>query len=266
MKQFNFDPYKCEASIRLATEYQPWILKNKITNRPYNGILYIISGIYRYTLSDGSALTAKPGDLLYLPAGYAPYSYEITAEDAPLRTAQVEFEVRSGQEQIPIADRPTVCHCLNKTEAEDAIRCIVTAFTSSQSESRFLALSSLYRLLAVFENNANAQDTRAAAVIRPAAVYLEEHYAEPVDTNFLSELCRISPSQLRRNFNEVYGMPPMQYKRALIFKVSKKLLKTRDFKIGEIADMLGFHDIYEFSHFFVKMAGISPREYLSKDK
>ena len=61
-------------------------------------------------------------------------------------------------------------------------------------------------------------------------------------------------------------MPPLQYKRALIFKIAKKLLKTREFKIGEIADMLGFNDIYEFSHFFMKMAGISPREYQLNDK
>ena len=266
MKQFDFDPYKSEVSIRLATEYQPIILRNKITNRPYNGILYIMGGSYRYTLADGNLLTANQGDLLYLPAGYAPYSYEIISEGIPLRTAQVEFEVRSGNELIPLASRPTLCHCINTTEVEAAIRSITTAFTSAKTDSKFHALSGLYRLLAIFEEDSIDQVARSAAVIQPAVSYLEKHYAEPVSSDTLAELCHISPSQLRRNFKEAYGVPPMQYKRALVFKVSKKLLKARDFKIGEIAYMLGFHDIYEFSHFFVKMAGISPREYQNSDK
>lgn len=261
MKQFDFDPYKSEIYIKLATEYQPKILKNKITTRPYNGILYIMRGSYRYTLADGKTVTVNAGDLLYLPALYAPYSYEISSEDTAPCTAQVEFEVRSGGKPTHIAGYPIICSGINRTETEDAIRSVITAFTSSKPDSKFLAMSGIYRLLAVFEREADNHGARSAAVIRPAVAYLEEHYNEPVDCDMLAELCLISPSQLRRNFNEVYGMPPMQYKRALIFKVAKKLLKTRDFRIGEIADMLGFHDIYEFSHFFVKMAGVSPREY-----
>lgn len=266
MKLFDFDPYKSEINIRLATEYQPKILKNKITNRPYNGILYIMSCPYQYTLADGTIETVNPGDLLYLPKGCTPYSYEIITGDTPPRIAQVEFEVRALGEPTAIADRPFVCHCVNKDEAEDAIRTVVTAFTSAKTDSKFHALSGLYRLLSVFEEDSIDQVAKSAAVIQPAVSYLEKHYAESVSSNTLADLCHISPSQLRRNFNEVYGMAPMQYKRTLIFKVSKKLLKARDFKIGEIAYMLGFHDIYEFSHFFVKMAGMSPREYQNNNK
>lgn len=267
MKQFDFDPYKSEINIRLATEYQPNILKNKISSRPYNGILYIMSGSYRYTFSDGSTATVNSGDLLFLPMGCVPYSYEIFSSDSPPKTAQIEFEVRSGGSLSTISTCPLICTCINKTEAEDAINGVVSAFTSSNNNSKFLAISGVYRLLAIFEDETYDQgDKSAAASIRPAIAYLEQHYAEHIDSEMLANLCHISPSQLRRNFNEVFGCPPMQYKRNLVFKVSKRLLRTGDFKIGEISSMLGFNDIYEFSHFFVKMAGISPSEYQNNGK
>lgn len=266
MKQFDFDPYKSEINIRLATEYQPKILKNKITSRPYNGILYIIEGSYHYTFTGGSDATANAGDLLFLPMNCAPYSYVISSKDTPARTAQIEFEVRSGSSPIRIADRPAVCSCINRSDAEETIKSVISAFTSSKADSKFMAISGLYRLLAIFEANADNQNGRSAAMaIQPAVAYLEQHYAERIDSQELAALCHMSPSQLRRIFHEVHGIPPMQYKRNLIFKVAKRLLKTGDFKIGEIADMLGFNDIYEFSHFFIKMAGISPREYQNQD-
>lgn len=268
MKLFSFDPYRSEVNIRLATEYQPKILKNKIPYRPYNGILYILSGSYRYTFSDGTTATANEGDLIYLPRGSAPYSYEIFSSGMPLRTAQVEFEVKSDGELLSFADRATVCSCISKTEAEDAIKGVISAFTSSKPSSLFLSMSNLYRLLAIFESDSEATSasTGAAAIISPAVAFLEQHYAQQINSEQLASLCHISTSQLRRNFNDVFGMSPMQYKRSVIFTVSKRLLRTGDFKIGEIADMLGFNDIYQFSHFFVKMAGISPREYQSNDK
>ncbi len=267
MKQFDFDPYKSEVNIRLATEYQPKILKNKITSRPYNGILYIIEGRYHYTLASGETMTANAGDLLFLPANCTPYTYEISSCNVPPRTAQIEFEVRSGNSVVSISNRPIVCSCINKTDEEDTIKSVITAFTSSRADSKFMAVSGLYRLLAIFEGSADGQGAKSAAVaIQPAVAYLEQHYAERIDSNELADLCHMSASQLRRNFNEVFGCPPMQYKRNLVFKVSKRLLRTGDFKIGEIANMLGFNDIYEFSHFFIKMSGISPSEYQSIDK
>ena len=265
MKQFDFDPYKCAINIRLATEYQPKILKNKITSRPYNGILYIIDGAYRYTFANGETRMVNAGDLLFLPADFAPYSYEIFTEGTTPRTAQVEFEVRTANSSAQTAKEPIICNCIKKTEAEDAIRTIITAFTSSRPDARFLTLAGLYRLFSVFETESD-ECTGSAAAIQPAVAYLEENYAVPTDSEYLASLCHLSTSQLRRKFNEVYGMPPLQYKRALIFKVAKRLLKTHDFKIGEIAGMLGFNDIYEFSHFFMKMAGISPRDYQISDQ
>ena len=44
-------------------------MKNKITSRPYNGILYIIDGAYRYTFANGETRMVNAGDLLFFPAG-----------------------------------------------------------------------------------------------------------------------------------------------------------------------------------------------------
>ena len=43
--------------------------------------------------------------------------------------------------------------------------------------------------------------------------------------------------------------------------MAKRMINADEFKIGEIAEMLGFVDVYEFSHFFTKETGLSPKEY-----
>ena len=46
--------------------------------------------------------------------------------------------------------------------------------------------------------------------------------------------------------------------------MAKRLLKIDEFNVSEIAEMLGYYDIYAFSHFFTKYEGVSPIAYRKK--
>ena len=74
-------------------------------------------------------------------------------------------------------------------------------------------------------------------------------------------LCHISQSQLRRLFRKERGMSPLAYKKELLVADAKSMIDSGLFSVGEISELLGFYDIYAFSHFFAEETGMSPSAY-----
>ncbi len=261
---FDFDSSRVTVNICLATLYSPKVLKASIKKRPYNAILYVANGRYDYTF-EGGAFTARGGEAFYLPANYAPYEYTISTENAKeLCTLQIEFEIKDAQtgEALRFSERPTHLRFSDRADFEQSMRALISSYASSLTSSKHETISELYRLFSLCEK-AGEIDTvkKAKKNIAPAVKYIEQNYNKKINVGELANLAGISQSQLRRDFNAVFGMAPMKYKRKIILKMAKRMINADEFKIGEIAEMLGFVDVYEFSHFFTKETGLSPKEY-----
>ena len=68
----------------------------------------------------------------------------------------------------------------------------------------------------------------------------------------------LSPSYLIRAFKSQYGRTPIDYLIGLRVEAAANLLRASDLSCGEIADAVGFGDIYQFSRTFRKRVGVSP--------
>ncbi|MBQ3013823.1 MAG: helix-turn-helix domain-containing protein [Clostridia bacterium] len=262
---FVFDPSETLIKIQLALAYTPRVLENRISVRPYNGLLYVSSGAYTYSFGNQS-FTAKAGDIIYLPAECPPYTYFITAEKtAPPHTLQIEFELTDANIRKPrsFSPHPLLLPHTDCASIKCAMDAVISAHNSRKPYSHLLAEGELLRLLFLcnegkhITGNPNREKT-----IAPALQFLEAHYTQPISSAKLAALCHVSESQLRRLFKTATGMSPMAYKRNLLHVAAKNLLRIGEFRIGEVAEMLGFSDIYAFSHFFTEVEGRSPREYL----
>lgn len=95
----------------------------------------------------------------------------------------------------------------------------------------------------------------------PAIDYINRFYDRAVSVTELAELCNMSTSHFRRLFTEQFGRSPMQYKESIRIYWAKRLLSSNMFSVSEIADKLGYCDIYHFSKAFKKQIGISPSDY-----
>ena len=261
---FDFDSSRVTVNIRLATRYTPKVLRASIKKRPYNAIIYVASGRYDYTFF-GGGFTARAGEAFYLPANYAPYEYSICAENTKeISTLQIEFEIKDAQtgEALSFSECPTRLGFSDRAEFEYSMRRLISSYTSSLTSSKHETLSELYRLFSLSKKEGESGTVgKAKRNIASAVKYIEENYNKKISVSELAELAGMSQSQLRRDFNEVFGMPPLKYKRKIILKMAKRMINANEFKIGEIAEMLGFVDIYEFSHFFSKETGLSPKDY-----
>jgi len=261
---FDFDSSLVTVKIHLATLYSPKMLEASIKKRPYNAIIYVLSGRYDYTFKSGK-FTAVTGDAFYLPRGSEPYEYTVSSDGERERcTLQIEFEIKDAQTGEPMRFSDSAVHLkfTDRAEFEQSMRALISAYTSSLPSSRHETLSELYKIFSLCEK-AGETDTskKARKSIAMAVRYIEENYNKKISARELAELAGISESQLRRDFNEAFGISPMKYKRRIILKMAKRLIRANEFRIGEIAEMLGFADIYEFSHFFSAETGLSPKQY-----
>ena len=77
----------------------------------------------------------------------------------------------------------------------------------------------------------------------------------------MAKHCQMSPSQFTRRFKQVTGMTPRHFVQHARIERAKEFLLVSDQSIGDIADALGFTDIYHFSRRFRQYAGTCPSDF-----
>lgn len=100
--------------------------------------------------------------------------------------------------------------------------------------------------------------TISRTAILPAVSYMNAHFHEDIETGQLSELCQLSRSRFRIDFQAAVGRTPDQYLRLLRIQNACQLLIKTDFTILDIAMSSGFRSASAFYHNFRQVTGISP--------
>ena len=269
MNLTNFDISKSVFNIKLAVVYEPNILNNSISKRPYNAFLYVLNGTYTYKFKQDTKeeyVLVPKDNLLYLPANSVPYSYTVEwADGRPAKTIQIEFELLNSESGEPISFSKTPTVFSSHTNAiKNSMLAIEELLPSTYKSNRITAYSELLKILSlVCEDDAPEKDA-AYILIRPAIKHIEKNFNSKITSEELAAICSISESQLRRCFKSTIGTSPKTYQNNLLLKSAKSLLSIGEFSIGQISEMLGFYDIYAFSHFFSKKVGCSPRDFMKK--
>ena len=96
--------------------------------------------------------------------------------------------------------------------------------------------------------------------------YLNNHYDENISLEQLAESHYITPAYLSFLFKDIFGINFLDYLQNIRLENAKSLLKTGSYKIKTVAEMTGFNDQHYFSRVFKKLTGISPREYVEKER
>ena len=83
--------------------------------------------------------------------------------------------------------------------------------------------------------------------------------------DMLAKELNLSRSQLYRKFVSVLGQTPKEYILSLKFEKAIEMLKTKKYRVADIAYELGFTDSHYFSVCFTQRYGISPSNYFPKE-
>ncbi|MBB5326355.1 two-component system response regulator YesN [Anoxybacillus tepidamans] len=91
--------------------------------------------------------------------------------------------------------------------------------------------------------------------------YIEEHYHENISLKNIAHQFYMNPVYLGQLFRKTYGVYFKKFLLQLRIQQAKKLLRTTDLRVYEIAEQVGFGSVDYFVTQFEKMEGLTPTEY-----
>ena len=108
------------------------------------------------------------------------------------------------------------------------------------------------------------QEQIAAQRMKQMLRFVEEHYAEELNVERISDCVALSESACLRSFRQLLGITPIQYVKQFRVEKAAELLRSTRLKTGEIGMECGFADGSYFIKTFREIKHCTPKEYRAK--
>lgn len=107
-----------------------------------------------------------------------------------------------------------------------------------------------------------ADEEKLSPVVERAAAYIREHYQQPgLRIGGIALACGISPGRLSTRFRGEMNTTVNEYVTFIRMENAKRLLLSGQYKVYEVAGMVGYRDKAYFSTLFQERTGIKPNKY-----
>ena len=222
--------------------------------RSHDGFVLITEGQGKLTLPDMGETDVFEGDVIFLTKGE---KYKLCFNE-PCAYVTTAFRVISNED----SPRLTKIYKASKYDIENIERAAELwqkQSFDSQLDCR-IRLMKLY--LAAFRT---ASLSKSQSSTRLAEDYIRDNFKRNFSSDEIAKACSLSPSHLRAKFVENNGVTITEYRDMLRLGAAKEMLSSAIFSIKDIAEELGFCDVYYFSKFFKSRLGIAPAEYRRKN-
>lgn len=97
--------------------------------------------------------------------------------------------------------------------------------------------------------------------LQKAVLYISEHLSEKISLKTLANHVFLSESNLGLLFRQKLKTSPMEYVRQVRLKKARELLLTTNYRLKEIAEIVGFGEPSQLSRAFRQAVGVSPAQY-----
>lgn len=235
-----------------------WNVCHHPSGRIYNGFL-LFDGGECDVIYGNEQIHIGAGALLYLPTGS---THKVIAPERSLHFYRINFTMTdlSDGEHIVFSDEPILI-------SADTPRSIFSLSAEMCKNTLiengiFKNLSAMSEILDYMRHVIKKNDSRK---ISDAIYYVENHYTEDIDVDYLASMSYLSRAQLFRLFKKEVGMSPIEYKNSLRLKKAEELLAFHDCTVSEISELVGFENCCYFSRAFKAHTGLSPLEYRKKN-
>jgi AraC-like DNA-binding protein len=231
---------------------------------PYYYLIMVLEGEGTF-IQGGQTYTLRKNDLYCL---FPQVTHEYyTTENALLRKVFFAFD---GKLALPLLERiglgPYRPHLEGGVTDEvlailESFFRLVTDKASSHSDLSRLAI--FLQLFDALSTNKITRGTLSQSVswLQKAKDYLEIHYADGITIESVADYVGIDRTHFSKQFNKAFGLSPMKYVQKLRMNEAILLLKQTEYKLAEIAQSVGYPDLFSFSKAFKKHIGQSPAAY-----
>lgn len=104
-------------------------------------------------------------------------------------------------------------------------------------------------------------NTSRNPLIEQAINYIRNHYMEAIEVNDVADAVSISRFHFTRLFKNEVGYTPHEYIAVVRINRAKELLKSTDYSVAQIANLVGYEYASSFSTIFQGRIGMTPKKY-----
>ena len=236
----------------VSTLYTPENTKLKRNDRQRWAVVIKYEGETVYT-SNGKRFISDIGHIVILPKGCS-YDWQCTRSG---HFSIIEFESEKTFEE-PFS--------FSVKNGEKILKMFQDLEYKRNLKSPTVELESIrdtYSILLVLMKAVEARylPTEKQQKIAPAVEYISLHYTENIKNDILAEMAGMSTVYFRKLFTSVMGVSPIKYVRNLRIQKSKEMLKSDYGTLSDIAQSLGYLNLYDFSRDFKKHTGVAPSKF-----
>ena len=234
---------------------------------PFTELFYVVDGKGEFNIQ-GQRFPVKANDFVIINPQVE--HTELSSPDEPLEYIVLGIRGLSFSNLTPVSEGGHPFSFFNlRDEQKDILRYLnaMVQEATSQQMSYELVCHNLLEILLIkilrhqhFDLEVGKQ-SKATKDISFIKHYLETYYHESIQLEDLASMTHLSRFYISHSFKKEIGMSPMEYLIDIRIKESKILLRTTNYSISQVADIVGFTTPTYFSKQFRKSKGISPTDY-----
>ncbi len=204
--------------------------------------------------------TLTPGNIII----YAPNEEQLYSFPSDSSTIWCHFTGTVADEIMRDAELESgIYHIKPNKNVIDTFSKLVREFHTKSREG--FACAALIELIDCISNAYYSPDEKKDyEAISPALAYINSNYNKCISLDTLADITGYSKSRFSHIFSETIGTTPKKYQNDIRMKISREMLTSTKYTIGDVAESCGFSDPLYFSRVFKKTYGISPTEYRKK--
>lgn len=210
------------------------------SGKPTCSFIFVNRGRLKYNfINSNNTIVLEKDDVLFIPKNY-PYVTTYLDDNTKIQILNFDFrgEVPTEFSQ-PIFKRvPEITLIFNSFSFENT------------SKPLFLA-SKIYELLYHVESQMITTPNKYLKLL-PAIKELQGFYFKNEKISYYANLCGMSEPNFRKLFKEYLGKSPIEYRNLIRMSNVKRLSASGEFKMNEIAYLVGFNNMAFFYEVYNK--------------
>lgn len=240
----------------------------KVDYVPSYNKLYYIKGGEGWVKIDGKEYFPKENHLVLLPEGVL-QSFSSISKSA-YEKYWCHFNARIGTSHLfDLMKIPFVINVHEYDRLDRLFEELIHYESSNDITASIMAKARLMEIICYMINHVNL-DTSICNIkmlgfekLNILVSYIEQNIHRNITVEELAQLVNLHPNYLISQFKKRFGLSPIKYINQRKITLAKDYLFTTNMSISDIADILGYNDVYYFSNTFKKAMGVCPSEYRS---
>lgn len=275
MDRFDIAEHDLNPTILFACKSK-MIAESEYHNHDFAEITYIISGRGKYLL-DGNVYDVKTGDVVMCNPGVMHQNVEVNPKEPTVEffTGFTDFQFKNmPPNSIVLNDGGYILHTSAETRQDITKHCyeMVAEQESGKPGKYFMLKAHLIQIMLLIIREMMPEEKQQLSLsfesynrnyaVKRIISFLSENYAAKISLDQIARNMYLSPVYISKIFKEETGDSPINYLiKIRLEKARDILLQGNERSIKNIANSVGYEDVYHFSKLFKKYYGISPLHY-----